>query len=185
MSQKGFSIVEVLVATALIGSVVLGVFSLLGPAMKASLASNNMLIASMLAQEGIELVINIRDTNWWQGNDWKKGLGKNGDSPFDKIIGIINYNNLGITYANSFSGCGTINNETEIFNCDKTNLYLNSDNFYNHTSSGNQTSYKRAVKIEQDLANNRLIVTSIVRWGAPDDSSKEVRLVTYLYDWMP
>lgn len=199
MSQKGFSIIEILVATALIGTVVLGVFSLLGTSLKASLASNNMLIASMLAQEGIELAMNLRDTNWLEGSAWDDELGTMGGGvgTFKNRAGVVDYDDSAIRYVESMSGVcdnGTSEQikENNLFGsgtCIETKLYLDSNNFYTHTSIGaDETAFKRMVKVTKDDiggGNRRLIITSIVRWGVPDDVSKEVRLVTYLYDWIP
>lgn len=212
MKQKGFSIIEVLVATALVGGVVLGVFALLGPALKASLISNHMLVASMLAQEGIELVTNIRDTNWYEDFNnppfdddpsWRDQLDTSpGNSDrFKNQAGIIDYDDIPfeITYidsalgimATSAGGTCVATNENELFQCFGTKLFFNPDKFYVHPDSitlpgFTETPYQRVVIAKYDVPENKLIITSIVRWGSdPTDSSKEVRLTSYLYNWMP
>lgn len=204
MREKGFSIVEILVATALTGTVVLGVFLLLGPALKASSISNEMLVSSMLAQEGIELVINIRDTNWWRDGvphdnnpvDWEENMGHPGNLSLQ--MGIVDYmisynpadSTSGIIYAKDIEITG-FSSENDFFNYENpmmggkdTRLYIDNNNFYTHIPTTKLTQYRRIVKVEQDGGNNRLIITSTVRWGEPDDGSKQVQLKAYLYDWM-
>mgnify|MGYP001584865955 CR=1 FL=1 len=74
LNKNGFTLVE-----ALVTLVVLTIA--LGPALivttnisnTASVVRNN-LIASNLAQEGVEVVRGIRDTNWFMGNPFDTGL---------------------------------------------------------------------------------------------------------------
>lgn len=193
--RKGFSIIEVLIATTLVAGVLLGVFALLGPALKASSISNNMLVASFLAKEGAELVVNVRDTNWWNGytedscphnnngcNRWDKNLDLSpGGSPsFKEQAGIISYDMAydptivspgGIDYAVNFGNFGDIDSFFSFNNAAgwDTRLYLDASNdFYTHNPAGNiPTPYRRMVIAEFDNSGGaeKIIVTSIVRWG--------------------
>lgn len=205
-NPNGFSIVEILVATALVGGAVLSVFALLAPTLKALSISNNTLVASMLAQEGIELVTNIRDTNWYEdfnnGLDdnpsWNDQLDLNPGNQFDREAGIIDYddNPFKITYIadniivkDSIGNLCNENDEDQMFGCLGTKLYQNSDKFYVHPDGGStigltETPYRRIVMAQYNVGEDKLTVTSIVRWGAPDDNSKEARLTRYLYNWM-
>lgn len=192
--KTGFSIVEVVVATSIIAVAIISLFSLLGPAIRNSAKSNNMLIASMLAQEGIELVMNIRDNNWVQdGSDrddnpnWDTGI--KGVLPIESQVGIIDYNDSLIAYAGGSLGLGSISSVDDVF-ChpsDPARLYLDND-FYTYTITANRTLFRRVIFVEnQDIGGgkHRLKVSSYVRWGVCNDSSNEVKLTNYLYDWMP
>lgn len=198
MKQAGFSIVEVLIALAIIAAVTLGVFALLGPALKASSYGANSLIAVMLAKENLELTGNIRDTNWFidtidngildGSTPWNQGL--EGVGGFRSMTGVIDNFDSGITYANNsyFDSCPTsgasdAEKENQLFVCDQTKLYLDANNFYTRNPSGAvETPYRRVIEVEND--GTRLKITSIVRWGDYSSASKEVRLVSYLYNWM-
>ncbi len=66
-SNAGFSLIEVLFSTALFTIGILGVVSLINQSMADSMNRRNETIAGQLAQEGLELVRNIRDNNWLSG----------------------------------------------------------------------------------------------------------------------
>ena len=59
----GFTLIETIVAVALLLAVVLGPIALIGDALSSAAFSRNTLIANYLAQEGIEFVREIRDNN--------------------------------------------------------------------------------------------------------------------------
>lgn len=70
----GFSLIETLVAiTVLIGAIA-GPLTLASQGIKAASLFKNQLIASNLAQEGMELVYIRRDSNVLTGSDWMDGL---------------------------------------------------------------------------------------------------------------
>ncbi len=70
--QFGFSLLEVIIAIYIITVALVGIMTLLSQTTSSAAASYSKLIAVHLAQEGIEVVRNIRDlnygTNGW--NDW-------------------------------------------------------------------------------------------------------------------
>jgi prepilin-type N-terminal cleavage/methylation domain-containing protein len=61
--KKGFSFIEVMLAVFLMSTGMVAAISLIGGGIRESIDSRSQLIASLLAQEGVELVRNIRDTN--------------------------------------------------------------------------------------------------------------------------
>lgn len=61
-SESGFTLVETLVAIAIFASSVTALISISGRGVNDNVFVKNKLIASYLAQEGVELVRNIRDT---------------------------------------------------------------------------------------------------------------------------
>ncbi len=72
----GFSLLEVIIAIFIIVTVLVGVMTLLSQAITSGVVSSSKLIAANLAQEGIEVVKNIRDLNYggsgW--DDWYSGI---------------------------------------------------------------------------------------------------------------
>ena len=68
--QTGFSILEIVVAIFIIVMGMVGVLSLITQNIQVQYINKNNLIASQLAQEGLELARNKRDKNWLEGNDW-------------------------------------------------------------------------------------------------------------------
>jgi type II secretory pathway pseudopilin PulG len=75
----GFTFLEVVFAIFIIIIGVIGVFTLFSQTLGFSTLSTSKLVAAHLAQEGIEIVRNIRDTNWLEQsstptNPWDEGL---------------------------------------------------------------------------------------------------------------
>ena len=74
--KKGFTLMEAIVAIFVITTGIVGVSSLVTQTISSATFSKDRLIAAYLAQEGIEIVRNIRDTNWLlTGANWNDGLG--------------------------------------------------------------------------------------------------------------
>jgi type II secretory pathway pseudopilin PulG len=72
--NKGFTLMEAIVAIFVITTGLVGVLSLVSQTIASSTFSKDKLIAAYLAQEGIEIIRNIRDTNWLNGVAWNTGL---------------------------------------------------------------------------------------------------------------
>jgi len=74
--QAGFSLLEVIVAIYILLIGIVGVMELTINATKASAVSSSKLLAANLAQEGIEVVKNIRDLNYGENGwtDWHTNI---------------------------------------------------------------------------------------------------------------
>lgn len=68
--NKGFSLIETLVAITILIGTIAGPLTLASQGIKAASLFKNQLIASNLAQEGMELVHAKRDSNILQGKGW-------------------------------------------------------------------------------------------------------------------
>lgn len=70
--RKGFTLIELIIVIFVLAIGVLGVYSVYSQIISYTTISLSRLTASYLAQEGIEIVRNIRDTNWLEGasNPW-------------------------------------------------------------------------------------------------------------------
>jgi prepilin-type N-terminal cleavage/methylation domain-containing protein len=70
-SGAGFTLIESLFAVFIIGVGLVGAISVITQILDLSIQSSHKLTAAYLAQEGIEIVRNIRDSNWLQpGKPW-------------------------------------------------------------------------------------------------------------------
>jgi len=67
-NEKGFSLLEVIFAMAIITSGIISILSLFSYNLKAETNNKNKLIAAYLAQEGIEVVRQVRDNIWFGGD---------------------------------------------------------------------------------------------------------------------
>ncbi|HNV97547.1 MAG TPA: hypothetical protein PKL13_04580 [bacterium] len=72
--RRAQGILEVVIAIYIAVVGVLSIMNLVISSMKVQEFNHNMLIATNLAREGVEIVRNIRDSNWIRGSNWNEGL---------------------------------------------------------------------------------------------------------------
>lgn len=72
--SKGFTLIETLISVAIIGISFVGVLFSLNQFAKLDRTINEKSVAIYLAQEGVEIVRNIRDTNVLRDEDWDRGI---------------------------------------------------------------------------------------------------------------
>ena len=73
--KSGFTMVEVVTVILVISIGMTGILSLIVQNIRSQSINKNTLVAYQLAQEGIELVREVRDTNWRGGITWNQGIG--------------------------------------------------------------------------------------------------------------
>lgn len=72
--NKGFTMMEVIVAIFILEMVMVGGYSLIQQITTGASLNQNKLTASYLVQEKFELVRNTRDNNWLQRENWTEGI---------------------------------------------------------------------------------------------------------------
>lgn len=77
--MKGFSLLETIVAIAVLILGILGPLSLASYTLSQASLSENQIIAYFLAEEALEFVINMRDSNVFAGRNWLDGLDDSGN----------------------------------------------------------------------------------------------------------
>lgn len=184
--KKGFSIGEVILAAFILSFGMVAVLNLFVRGIKELQDERDTVVASMLAQEGVELVRNIRDNNWAGRNYFDPDpLGKITPETFDKIE---IRENCSISY---------LDNQIDNSKCSSSNsnvstgsniMKIGSGSFFLQKDSGTRTKFKRKIKTEKD-GDDKMIVTSIVIWGGnsyPSDctvSKKCVFSQSILTNW--
>lgn len=73
-NRVGFSLIETIIAISVIGVVIATATQLTQSSLKMGRSTMNQFIAFHLAEEGLEIVRNIRDSNWLQNTSWRTGL---------------------------------------------------------------------------------------------------------------
>jgi len=169
--KKGFSIIEVLISTTII-AVILGGLVAIGR----NVLANNMVLsektqAVYLAQEGIEIVRQIRDTNWVDASnttlwDWWKQDGENLAQITPGRYGISHIKLPGYNYALNQNLTEKIQLDENDTTYNRTILIEKSDNLY--------------TKSEDVLAGNSYKVTVEVTWGKSSTKISEI-----LTNWRP
>jgi len=159
----GFSILEVTIAIGIISIAMLGVISLVAQNMQVQNLNKGYIVASMLAQEGLELVRNIRDKNWLTpGNTWYEGISDQSNS----YVFTIDYT-------------GTINTTVTGIDNPQAQLSLDAYNYYVHVG-GTAAPFFRLIKVDYKVTY--LIVTSTVQWQDRGNTYK-YEAETLLYEW--
>lgn len=135
MIMRGFSLLETIVAISILTLALLGPLALAAFALRSASLSENEVIAFNLAEEGMEFVINKRDSNIFAGaGNWLEGLA-NCQSANGCFVDVTN---------NSVRTCSA--------NCPflKRNT---SSGLYNYVS-GSDTIFRRKVTLESVSSNS-------------------------------
>lgn len=168
---------ELMVVITIIVFGLLGVSSLVIQNLQAQSVNKEYLIASMLAQEGLELVRNQRDNNWLCQADWKDG--ENGPGSDTDIA----QNDR--TYIIDYRGFVFVNDTPDLVDLGSgpTRLYEDANGYYTTVSAGNTaTPYYRLINITEDASDDFIGASSTVMWQNRGNT-KTYQVDTILYDW--
>jgi hypothetical protein len=86
--MRSFTLLEVILAITVLTIAVGGSFALISQTIASVSVVQSKLTASYLAQEGIEIIKNIRDTNWLNFQLWDQSL-DGGDYEVDYLTAIL------------------------------------------------------------------------------------------------
>lgn len=81
MKNKGFTIIETLVAIAILIVAITGATAAVQSGISSYIFSKDQIIAFYLAQEGFEQIRNIRDENRLNSRNWLAGISQNSSDP--------------------------------------------------------------------------------------------------------
>lgn len=107
-NRPGFTLIEVITVLLVVSLGMVGVLSLITQNIQSQSLNKDTLIAYQLAQEGIEMIRGVRDTNWRNGRSWRTNLAS-GDyymdyldfTPHPAVVradGNLNQDSLGFYY---------------------------------------------------------------------------------------
>lgn len=140
MKQKGFTIVEMVIAVFLLAIAIIGIYSAFSTIFILTSNISDRFTAVYLAQEGVEIVRNIRDNNWidkylTESGEWTDGL-----------LGC--QNGCEADYTTGTTGSIWPSLSTWPVSLGGNELKIDSYGFYNYTS-GLPTKFKRKITINQ------------------------------------
>lgn len=182
-TNKGFTIIELVVSIFVLSIAVIGVFNAFSVIVVMTADSANRLLASYLAQEGAEVVRNIRDANWMDSLDWQTGL---------------------TSFCATATGCQvdykTNSSSVSPYGVNGSYLNIDTDGFYSYSSINAPTKFKRKIIItclpDGDCPNNHIMKVSVqVFWDekpnvlnptgglAGEPGSGSVTVEEYFYNW--
>lgn len=173
-NKNGFSIIEVIVAIGIIVVGIIPIISLFNQNLRNEIKNKNILIATYLANESIEIVRQQRDNNWFKipPDTWMT------DIPVgDVIVSLVNSNDIREGWTIETPGV------------DKKRVYLSSDGSYIQSNgailgSWEKTPFERYLTINTGTPGclgvglDCMEVTSHVLFNG----TQIVKITTYLYN---
>ncbi|MDP3882582.1 MAG: prepilin-type N-terminal cleavage/methylation domain-containing protein [Candidatus Staskawiczbacteria bacterium] len=184
--NKGFTIVELIVTIFILSIAVIGVFGAFSIMIVLTSTSADRLTAAYLAQEGVEIIRNIRDTNWLEADTntdidtaWDEGL-----QNCESALGcMVDYRTTGST-------------EHPVIprtNSDSDYLGIDAMGFYNY-NEGTPTKFKRKITItylpDGDSSSDYIMKVSVeVFWDQkpnilnPNGGQESIKAEDTLYNW--
>lgn len=162
-ASNGITVIEVIVATFILLVAIVGSYSVFTQIFMATSSTSDRLVAAYLAQEGIEVIRNIRDTSWINSSDW------------GSMFTICN-NGCQADYKTGIPG-NFIGSLTP-YNGDYLNIDANG--FYTY-ENGTATKFKRKITVTPSGADRLDVLVEII-WanrGEPYSFQSEESL----YNW--
>ncbi len=164
--NRGFTLMETIIAIGIVFVGVVGVLILLSQSARSIRAAENRLVAAHLAQEGIEVIVAIRDSNWAANQGWRTNLPAT-------TQGIVNYSSNAVTTTGNPS-----------------NYCLSTvSNVYQHATPPCNTIFSRHIELydRTDVISGNSVpyieVRSIVTWSDSGGPTRTITAVDHLYDW--
>ncbi len=165
MNMRAFTLLETLVAVAVLLMALLGPFSIAQQSLKSAYYARDQVTAFYLAQEGVEFVRAIRDQNYLAGNDWLEGIG----ATCTGVPCTVDFPNF--VYAACPQGA-----------CAKVRL-TETGGLFNH-QSGEPSPFTRSVLLTMSPTNpDQVIVSVTLAWtsaGVPRVFTLQERLFNWL-----
>ena len=171
ITKKGFSIIEVLLATFVLSVGLVAVTTLLSSSLARSFENRKIITATGLAQEGIELVYHVRDTNYLV------------PEPAFPTSGVREF--PGVSNTRDF--CRLTKDETSfVLNGGNKNCFRNSNDpaqrfsldlvggYYTHQPAVTQFARVLTVDLDDPGDPKSATISSIVWWGGSDQRPANV-----------
>ena len=162
--KSGFTLVEVVLILIMISIGLTAIMSLALKSAGLNGVKKNMFNAMFLADEGLELMNNIRDTNIITNNYYNNwdlaGVPSSGDQDFYKV-----------DYESAYASAVTRINDAP--------LWQDASGFYSHTTSSTSTIFSRLIMVK--TYDDYSQITSWVRWIGKGENY-DFKLETILYD---
>jgi prepilin-type N-terminal cleavage/methylation domain-containing protein len=160
-NKPAFSLIEMMTVILIVAIGLVGTTQLVAQSLDAQMINKGGIVAYQLAQEGLEIVRQKRDANWFRALDWRTDL-------------------AGGTYCTDYISPLELH---PVASLDACPLYLNAENwYYSPESEGADFSgFNRLIEISENDENS-ILVRATVTWTIRN------RLITYeaetlLYNW--
>lgn len=177
-TKKGFTLIETLVAIFILLVSTTGPLSFAQSGLRASFLARDQVVAFYLAQDAIETIKNLRDTNSLEGDNWLNGLS-----------GISNFNDC----STSGNGCrmqtGSILSIEQCTSdpCEPM-YYDNTDREFILAGGGSDvdaSKYTRTVYVDEIESDREAQIIVVVTWDSNFFSERQIIVQENMYNWVP
>ncbi len=188
--KKGFTLLETLVAVSLLMIAIVGPLTIAQKSVKTSSYTKNRVTAYYLAQDALEFLRNIRDTNSLRGFDWNRLL-----LAYSACLEGVGSGKCDIESLNSPDtvvlnpGTSQSTGNIILFPCAVTcpNLtFFSSFGYYGHLP-GTESQFRREITItplNTSPDNRELLIRVDVIWNESIlGGEKKISLYDEVYDW--
>lgn len=166
-NNKGLTLVETLVAISVLLMAVIGPMVIYSKSITNTRYAGDQITAYYLAQEGIELVKYLVNTEFNDGTAWFKSS----SLPNCNFGSSLNECSIEVPNGNICKGGS----------CD-FKLYLDANNLYTHDSNGIPTKFERTIKFDNNPPENGALVSSTVTWKSAGED-RSVTVEEYMTKW--
>ena len=160
----GFTLIETLFAILIFSAALISLLAISSKGISATNEVKNETTAYYLAQEGLEVVRNIRDNNFLSNSVWTDGFLSNPDC--STACHVVYSTTAAPTLAQN---SGQLSNE----------IYFSSGQYGN---AGDDTGFSRDITVAPGTGQDEYVITSRVNWQAKN-IQKTVVLQTFLKKW--
>lgn len=189
IKKRGFTLIETLLAILILATAIVGPLSIAAKGLQLALIAKDQVIAVFLAQDAVEYLRFIRDTNRLQNApDWLAGLdGASNGHTTDSGGGQANCIGGNACIIDSLKDqvtyCGT-----SVASCATSKLYFDpTGSAYTYTAGGTtKTIFSRTVSIATQSVNggpNEADITITVQWNDIGGITRSVVLREDLFNW--
>ncbi|MSU60550.1 MAG: prepilin-type N-terminal cleavage/methylation domain-containing protein [Candidatus Staskawiczbacteria bacterium] len=169
--DRGFTIIELMVAIVVLSFGIMGAYGAFLPFINATYSISHKFTGVYLAQEGLEITRNLRDTNFIKSTKdknvkWSDGL-------LDCQLGCqLDYK--------TGTQAETLSNRLRVYNPSEF-LKINEHGLYGY-DNGTNTKFKRKVTVDNQFGADILKVSVVVAWDY-NNKPYSFETIGYLYNW--
>lgn len=191
LNQKnGFTIMETLVAIALLLLAITGpmVFSQTG--LRAAFHARDQITAFYLAQDAIEFIKNSRDHNILSGNDWLSNIGNSCDAQGQRVGCTVDTTEvLGSQNPRQCLPSQAQGNDAGCLDLDEpdgsndSRLMIDGSGYFGFDGD-DESIFSRLVVVDEVVDNVEARVTVVVRWKSQESLGvREITVVEHIYNF--